>query len=181
MGFFAGETREPRAGPEQQLAGELDRSGTDIVDRIVRIGDTFGQRSKPLLAEFDLPHYGFKLLAALRRAGVPFESTPSEPCRALLVPSGTLTNQIDQLSEAGLVYRKPHPRDRRGFLIGLTEEGRRRIERALLALSAEDRSLVAELTEAEQATLVDLLRKMLFSLERGVEESGAAQTKPQKS
>ena len=41
----------------------------------------------------------------------------------MMVSSGTVTNRIDRLEDAGPVERVPDERDRRGTLIHLTDKG----------------------------------------------------------
>ena len=64
------------------------------------------------------------MLAALRRAGDPYELSPGALLTQTLVTSGTMTNRIDRLEGKGLVARLPDPHDRRGVLVRLTAEGR---------------------------------------------------------
>ena len=56
------------------------------------------------------------MLAALRRAGAPYELSPGRLLRAPLVTSGTLTNRVDRLVARGYVERNPDPAARRGEL-----------------------------------------------------------------
>jgi DNA-binding MarR family transcriptional regulator len=55
--------------------------------------------------------------------------------KALLVHPTTITMAIDQLEQAGLVRRVPHPSDRRTILARLTEQGNEMAERASTALA----------------------------------------------
>ena len=64
------------------------------------------------------------MLAALRRAGAPYELSPGRLLRETLVTSGTMTNRVDRLAARGLVTRLPDPNDRRGVLVRLTRAGR---------------------------------------------------------
>jgi DNA-binding MarR family transcriptional regulator len=144
---------------------ELDVEAKKVINRVGRISVQFDRRFKATLAGQDLSYYAFKLLATLRRAGPPYRLTPTELSRALLVSSGTMTHQIDQLEEAGLVRRSPDPSDRRGSLVTLTDAGRARIDRALLANAEDERDAIGALSNEDRATLERLLRKLLRSLE----------------
>src|SRR5918998_406588 len=88
---------------------ELDIAAKRVLNRVGRISSQLDRRVKVTLAAHDLSYYAFKLLATLRRAGPPYRLTPTELARALLVSSGAMTNQIDQLEEARLVVRSPDP------------------------------------------------------------------------
>src|SRR5205085_1527378 len=65
----------------------------------------------------------FDVLAALRRQGPPYRLSPGALLRATLVTSGTMTNRLDRLEQAGLVRRAPDPEDKRGVLVSLTAAG----------------------------------------------------------
>lgn len=44
------------------------------------------------------------------------------------ITTGTLTVMVDRLERDGLVVRQPHPKDRRSYVIALTENGREQFE-----------------------------------------------------
>ena len=70
------------------------------------------------------------MLAALRRAGAPYELSPGRLLRETLVTSGTMTNRVDRLAARGLVERYPDPDDRRGVIVRLTPEGKATVDGA---------------------------------------------------
>jgi DNA-binding MarR family transcriptional regulator len=76
-----------------------------------------------------------------------------------------MTNRLDRLERAGLVTRMPDPQDRRGILVGLTEQGRTVVEQAIAAGWATQQHLMAALTPTERETIAALLRKLLLALE----------------
>lgn len=117
------------------------------------------------LAGHQLQPGWFDLLAALRRAGDPFELSPGRLMRATLLSSGGLTKRLDRLAEAGLLERRPDPSDRRGTLVRLTTRGRKLIDAALPDHVANEERLLAGLSAREQRTLDGLLRKLLAGLE----------------
>jgi DNA-binding MarR family transcriptional regulator len=93
-----------------------------------------------------------RVLLALRRAGPPFSRRPTDLFRAVLVTSGAITKQVDRLEKKKLVKRLPDPEYGGGFLVQLTDRGRKlvdevvaivasgsMIEPALSALSAQER------------------------------------------
>ena len=146
---------------------EYDAATREILMRITRISAHLERRTKAALADHDLTFYGFKVLTVLRRSGEPFRLTPSELSRSLYVISGTLTHQLDQLEEAGLVVRKPDPNDRRGVLVELTPLGLSRIDAALDDVNLRQVQMLTPLTDEERTTASDILRKLLVSLEGG--------------
>jgi DNA-binding MarR family transcriptional regulator len=117
------------------------------------------------LARHDLQAGWFDLLAALRRAGAPYELNPTQLMRATMLSSGGMTKRLDRLAEAGLVERRPDPADRRSTLVRMTRRGKAIVDRAVEAHVANEKRLLRSLTPAEQRTLDDLLRKFLAELE----------------
>ena len=74
----------------------------------------------PLFAKSGLHPGEFDVLATLRRSGAPYTLSPTQLYEAAMISSGGMTDRIDRLERAGLVVRRPDPRDRRGKLIVLT-------------------------------------------------------------
>jgi DNA-binding MarR family transcriptional regulator len=117
------------------------------------------------LAPYDLQPGWFDLLAALRRAGAPYELNPTHLMRATMLSSAGMTKRLDRLADAGLVDRRADPIDRRGVLVRLTAHGQVTIDRALEAHVANEEHLLHALTATDRHTLDDLLRKLLADLE----------------
>jgi DNA-binding MarR family transcriptional regulator len=117
------------------------------------------------LARFDLQPGWFDLLAALRRAGKPYELNPTQLMHATMLSSGGMTKRLDRLAAAGLVERRPDPSDRRGTLVRLTARGRKTIDAALPVHVANEARLLAGLSAQERRSLDSLLRKLLAKLE----------------
>jgi DNA-binding MarR family transcriptional regulator len=103
----------------------------------------------------------FDVLAALRRAGEPYELSPGRLLRETLVTSGTMTNRVDRLTARGLVERLPDPHDRRGVLVRLTAEGKAAVDGAFEALLAAEADLLADLSDRDRTQLAGLLRSLL--------------------
>ncbi|WP_035041545.1 MarR family winged helix-turn-helix transcriptional regulator [Desulfovibrio sp. X2] len=76
------------------------------------------------------------------------------------VTTGTLTMQVDRLESRGLARRMPHERDRRSWLVELSEKGRSYFEEH----DKLHQRLTLELTEAlsneERAAVLSALEKM---------------------
>ena len=100
-----------------------------------------------------------------RPAGPPFQLTPTDLARHQMMTSGGMTSAIDRLERKGLVTRTPNPSDRRGSLIGLSEEGLRTVDDAMGLHVAEEHRLLDGLDEAERAQLEALLRRLLRSID----------------
>ena len=90
-------------------------------------------------AAHGLEPWEFDVLAALRRAGAPYQLSPGQLVAETLVTSGTMTNRIDRLEARGLVRRLPDPADGRGVLVRLTDAGRGLVDTALADLLERER------------------------------------------
>jgi DNA-binding MarR family transcriptional regulator len=132
-----------------------------VLSRISRLARHLDIARRGAFADHGLETWEFDVLSALRRQGPPFQLTPGALLRATLVTSGTMTNRIDRLAEAGLVRREPDPRDKRGVLVTLTEQGVARADASLADLLRRERALLAGLDAGERRCLADLMRILL--------------------
>ncbi|MDX1577478.1 MAG: MarR family transcriptional regulator [Gemmatimonadota bacterium] len=147
---------------------DLDGDGMEISDRIRRVAARIRARAGAILSPHGVGPSGYAVLAALRRAGKPFERTPTQLSREVLLTSGAMTHRIDRLEEQGLVERRPSTGDRRSIGIRLTPEGARVEERATSARFEEALRAAAALSDDERARLRRVLRKM----EAGLQDTG---------
>jgi DNA-binding MarR family transcriptional regulator len=144
---------------------ELDTAPVAIVARIGRIAAYFDQATDALMGDYGLARSSWDVLASLRRAGPPYELSPTELYQALMRSSGAMTNRLHRLERAGLIERRPDPGDGRGRLVRLTARGRKLLDEiAPIHLENEER-LLASLTDEERGTLEELLRRLARDLE----------------
>ena len=118
----------------------------------------------PLLAEANLQVGEFDVLTPLRRAGEPYMLSPTQLYESAMISSGGMTNRLDRLERAGLVERRPDPKDRRGRQIALTAAGKRAIDDLIGPMVELEARLISVLTPEEQVTLNGLLKKLLTGL-----------------
>jgi DNA-binding MarR family transcriptional regulator len=140
---------------------DLDVEPMQVLSRISRLARHLDIARRGAFADHGLESWEFDVLSALRRQGPPFQLTPGALLRATLVTSGTMTNRIDRLAAAGLVRREPDPRDKRGVLVTLTDQGRQSVDAALADLLQRERVLLAGLNTADRRRLADLMRILL--------------------
>lgn len=76
------------------------------------------------------------------------------------VTTGTLTMQVDRLESRGLARRVPHERDRRSWLVELTEKGLKSFEEHDTLHMRLTEEITASLTPEERAQLIAALEKM---------------------
>lgn len=122
------------------------------------------ERLAPVFARFGLQPGEFDVLATLRRSGSPYALTPTALYEATMVTSGAITNRLDRLEATGLISRGPHPADRRGVIVQLTEKGKTLIDEAVTAHVHNEHEILSGLTRQEQDALADLLGKLIGSL-----------------
>jgi DNA-binding MarR family transcriptional regulator len=145
---------------------DLDLRPMEVLSRVSRLGHHLDRARRQAFAEHDLEPWEFDVLAALRRAGAPYELSPGRLLKETLVTSGTMTNRVDRLAARGLVERQPDPHDRRGVLVRLTDRGRTTVDGALSGLLDRERDLLGGLDPADQQRLAALLRTLVLPFER---------------
>ena len=140
---------------------DLDLAPVAVFSRISRLARHLDLARRQAFTEHGIESWEFDVLAALRRAGAPYELSPGRLLRETLVTSGTMTNRVDRLAARGFVERHPDPEDRRGVIVRLTAEGKTAVDGALEALLEAEKSLLQDLPHAEQQQLAALLRTLL--------------------
>lgn len=144
---------------------DLDTTPLALFGRLFRVGHLADIALREGTAAHGLRPGWFDLLAALRRAGSPYELRPTDLVKATMLSSGGITKRLDRLVAAGLVERRPDPVDRRAFLVRLTRQGRAVVDRALAAHIAREERLLAALGPRDRRVLDDLLHRLLVNLD----------------
>ncbi|MBB4930907.1 DNA-binding MarR family transcriptional regulator [Lipingzhangella halophila] len=90
---------------------------------------------------------------------------PGEIARRLGLATPTVTRTATRMATAGLVERRPDPADARVTRIYLTERGRDLRDPLNAAMRAMSERAMGGMTADEQATLVDLLRRLRANLD----------------
>ena len=132
-----------------------------VWSRIHRLAALLDAARKRCFAEHGLDNWEFDVLAALRRAGEPYQLSPGQLLHQTHVTSGTMTNRVDRLCDRGLVTRHAAPSDGRSVVVGLTGAGRRAVDNALEALVELEESLLAGWSAGERESLAAMLRRLL--------------------
>ena len=144
---------------------ELDTAALATMGRLFRVASL----AEPVLARplrgLGLRPGWFDLLAAIRRAGEPYQLNPTELMRATMLSSGGMTKRLDQIADAGLIERRPDPHDRRGTLVALTPQGKATIDTAIEIHVRNETRLFEVLAPADRRSLDRLLRTLLAALE----------------
>jgi len=140
---------------------DLDLSPVAVFSRLGRLSRHLDLARRDAFTAHGIEAWEFDVLAALRRAGTPYELSPGRLLRETLVTSGTMTNRVDRLAARGFVERYPDPEDRRGVLVRLTPDGKQAVDGAFEALLEAETDLLGDLGESEQQQLAGLLRRLL--------------------
>ncbi|HVQ96152.1 MAG TPA: MarR family transcriptional regulator [Mycobacteriales bacterium] len=133
-------------------------SAMRVATSVMRVQQILLGRYDEILRPHGLTFARYEALVLLRfsRSGaLPLKVIGSR----LMVHPTSVTNTIVRLASAGLVERQPNPRDGRGVLAAITDEGRRVAEAATKDLMAADFGLTM-LDEPERAVMFDALRKV---------------------
>jgi DNA-binding MarR family transcriptional regulator len=115
------------------------------------------QNFREALAAFDVTPGRFGVLQVIAaNSGL----SQSELGAVLGIDRSTVVAVIDRLERAGLVRRLPAPNDRRSHALALSEGGAATLAELERRVLAHERDIAGDLSEAERATLIALLRRV---------------------
>jgi DNA-binding MarR family transcriptional regulator len=150
---------------------DLDCSPMGIIGRITQLQREVHLAQRATFARHGLDAPSFDVLAALRRAGPPYQLTPTALMRTALVTSGAITQRLDRLEEKGLITRERSDADGRAVVVTLSDAGRAALDQALPDHLETERALLAGLSGTDRELLAGLLRRFLIALGRVPPES----------
>jgi DNA-binding MarR family transcriptional regulator len=154
----------PIADRESALMSD-DKLELKVWLRLLTCGNLIENEVRARLREsFDTTLPRFDLLAQLDRA--PDGLTMGELSSRLMVSNGNVTGLTDALVREGLVTRIPEPADRRSLRIRLTPSGKHAFDAMTPVHEQWIDTMMAGLTRAEMAHLLDLLGKLKQSVRR---------------
>jgi DNA-binding MarR family transcriptional regulator len=139
----------------------LDRTTEGVVERIGHLHKDLDRSMEETLLQFGLDRRAFHLLGRLRSYGPPYRRSPGQLAADMRISSGTMTNRLDRLEEAGLIRRLPDPNDRRGQLIEPTDKGHKAWDRTVVTQAEREQRIASVLTATEREQLHRLLRKLM--------------------
>ncbi len=157
-----GRSRVPLEDWEAQRP-DLDAEVQGIRTRLLSISARLARDNHRLARTVGLSGAELRVLYALRRAGTPFELRPTDLFESLVVPSGTMTRQIERLDRLGYVVRSDDPDDRRGARVRLTDLGRVVADDTLTVAVRDSRTTkcIDRLGAADRSTLARILKSLL--------------------
>jgi len=129
-----------------------------------RVGTAVQTGFKELLGSWEIRPQHFAILMAVAAAG---EASQQELCQALGIDSGNMVELVDGLETLGYAQRRRDPRDRRRYLLALTEPGRAAFAAMTEAVDDYTVRFLEPLGQAEQAALVAALAKLFATTPEG--------------
>lgn len=121
-----------------------------------------------LRASFGITLPRFDLMAQLERH--PEGLRMGELSKRMMVTGGNVTGITDQLEREGLVARVPDQKDRRAFVVKLTDEGRSIFAGMAAVHEGWIEELLAGMPAEDKARLIDLLAQMKQQLDSRADE-----------
>src|ERR671913_985101 len=147
----------------RQERPDLDCSPMGVIGRISQLQREVHLAQRATFAKHGLDAPSFDVLAALRRAGPPYQLTPTALMRTALVTSGAITQRLDRLEEKGLITRERSEADGRAVVVTLSPAGRAALDAALPAHLETQRALLDRLPAEDREVLAGLLRRLLVA------------------
>ncbi len=86
-------------------------------------------------------------------------STPTELARYTGLTTGSTTAMLDRLENAGLIRRKPNPKDRRGVLVEINEQSTEKVGPIVAGVQTAHGELLASYSPKELETIADFLTR----------------------
>jgi DNA-binding MarR family transcriptional regulator len=139
----------------------VDTSVLPPLVRLTQLASLMDAFQRQVLEPFEISYADYAALSMLRRAGPPYELTPSQLYGRLERSSGGMTKILKRLEEAGWVRRSPDPNDGRGWRIGLTKRGFDLQDRLFHAYLQASKDLMAPLSATKQRELDRALSQLV--------------------
>jgi DNA-binding MarR family transcriptional regulator len=139
----------------------VDVTPLEVMSRLRRVSLRLARIRSGAFATAGLTSWQFDVLAALRRSEAPHELSPAQLIQRTMISSAAMTNRISHLVESGYVERSSNPRDGRGVLVRLTEEGRVRVDAAMTELIRREALALSVLSAEDVAALTAALKPLM--------------------
>lgn len=144
---------------------DVDVAPQGVIGRLHRLSDFIATELGTVFEAHGISQGEFDVLASLRRAGTPYERTPSELAEHTMVTTGATTKRIDRLVEAGLIERRAAEGDGRRRIIALTAKGLRVVDETFTDHMKNEHRIVTELSADDRKHLEAILIRWLSRFE----------------
>ncbi|MDG3040530.1 MarR family winged helix-turn-helix transcriptional regulator [Roseicyclus marinus] len=105
----------------------------------------------------------FSLLDLIEKEGIRF---PTALARKLDIESSTMAAILKRAERDGLVLRSPDPKDARGIVVEVTEQGRGLLPEARRALAAVEQKLTKDIDAQDLESARTAMQAMLLNLRK---------------
>jgi len=139
---------------------DLDISPLEVLSRVTRIAKQVDKFRREAFRASGLESWEFDVLAALRRAGTPYQLSPTALMAETLVSSGAMTHRLTKLETRGFIQRSPDPEDGRGVVVQLTKTGGRAVDTAFSHLVQAEHLLLSALSPRQRSEAAAALRQL---------------------
>ncbi len=144
---------------------DADISILSPMTRLVRLGVLMDTFQKEITEPFELTPSDYAVLSTLRRAGAPYQLSPSELYTALERSSGGMTKMLKRLEGLGLVERVPDPEDGRSIRVNLTPSGVALQEEVFNVFLSRTQELLHRISPSKLREIDNSLRLLLDGIE----------------
>lgn len=126
-----------------------------FLTRIWRLQRRLFEEARPCMEAAGIKPKGLFLLAHIQKGAY-----PKELAESFHMPPPTVSHLIGALEDAGYLVRESDPKDRRRYLLKITEEGEAALETARKCLEGVVRGWLESLRPEEAQTLLGLLERL---------------------
>ena len=151
---------------------DLDLAPVAVFSRISRLARHLDLARRTAFTAHGIESWEFDVLAALRRAGAPYELTPGELGASTMITSGAVTKRVDRLIAQGYVDRHVAADDARSRRVRLTRAGLTLIDDLVPRHLANEHRLLAGFTARERTVLAGLLESWGRALDQAEDQPG---------
>ncbi len=129
-----------------------------------RVGTAVQTGFKEILGRWEIRPQQFAILTTLRAVG---EASQQELCQTLGIDSGNMVELVDTLETLGYAQRRRDLRDRRRYLLAMTEPGQAAFAAMTEAVDDYTARFLGPLDQAEQTALVAALATLFATTPEG--------------
>jgi DNA-binding MarR family transcriptional regulator len=128
-----------------------------------RVGAAVRAGFKEVLAEWGIRPLQFVILELLDAGG----ASQQELCAAAGIDSGNMVELLDGLEALGYARRARDPRDRRRYVVSMTDGGQSALAELRPAIEQYTSAFLSPLTERERQRLASILGKLYVTTAEG--------------
>lgn len=145
---------------------DLNVAAMNVVGRILKLGKIFENKASLALRDYGIYYTDLDVLATLRRTGCPYQLSPKQLMKSVVITSGAMTALLNRLTKLELISRIADDNDGRISMAALSEKGKKLIDVAIEKRFIEAENSIEILNDNEKADIAKLLKKLLVQLDK---------------